>query len=537
LRITCDYCLTEYQVQPPPTTPGSDSFFSFRCSNCGRVFSADHPQQAEAIETPDVAAEQPPEAGAAPAPAEALSKDILVRQGDETYSANDLAAIQRWIVEGRLNRESLISIDGQSWTPIAKNSDLIPFLTLVEKVQALEKPAGISETISPTPQPEPTMEAQFVDVAELESAVGVEPENTQDELDIDPFPTEEVPLPPTPILTNLKDLEEPVFFEAPNTEEVSFDYPLSDDHTLDAPKIDLDSEPRLRTLAHAQDMIEAPGPTFADDDHPDFPTEDELLILEEEEQDKDPLGNELFASVESDWDDGIEDDDLAWVSAKKKNRRIVLGLMLVILMGLTGKLILDRKARSASSSADTPAAMITANNDEASAASAPSDLSADSEENPDAPENDEGTAEAPEEIVEVQKVKPKAAPKAPRSAKPAQSTKPADPNTQTRRAKVAKQAEAKRGPQPKTASDFVDRGRQAISEGDYNTARIHYLEAVFMDPQNAAANQGLAFAALQQGDTPFAVNHFCKALKLSQPTSAIANETRETLANLNEECP
>jgi hypothetical protein len=537
LRIICDYCLTEYQVQAPPKSPSSDSGFSFRCSNCGRVFSANHPQQAEAVETPAVIpTEQPPLAPVAAAPEAVPSKDILVRQGDETYSANDLAAIQRWIVEGRLNRESLISIDGHSWTLLAENLDLIPFLNVMEKVQALEKPAGLVDKNVATTQPEPTMEAQFVDVAELESAVGIEPENTQDELDIDPFPTEEVPLPPTPILTNLKDLEDPLFFEAPSTEEVPFDYPLSDDHTLDAPKIDLKPEPGLPTLSHARDMIDAPGPTFAEENHPSFPTEEELLILEDEEPDKDPLGNELFAAVSSDWDDGIEDDDLAWVSGKKKNRRMFLGLMLVVLTGLTANLILNRKSQSTPPEDNTTATMIAKNDAEPSAPSAlvASDLPTDSEEEPEKPEEKSSTEE-PE--VSTQAAKPKAAPQTPPSAKPVQRSKPADPNTQDRRSKLAKQAEAKRGPQPKTANDFVDRGRQATADGDYRTARIHYLDAVFMDPQNAAANQGLAFAALKQGDTPFAVNHFCKALKVSQPTSSIANEIRETLARLNEECP
>ena len=108
---------------------------------------------------------------------------------------------------------------------------------------------------------------------------------------------------------------------------------------------------------------------------------------------------------------------------------------------------------------------------------------------------------------------------------------------QEERAVIAREANVRRGPQPKTAADFVDRGRQAISEGDYNAARIYYLDALDMEPDNAAANQGLGFAALRQGDTQFAVRHFCIALSLTSPTSSMARETQRELSTLDQKCP
>jgi hypothetical protein len=533
LRITCDYCLTEYQVQPPPApAEGSDSRFSFRCSNCGRVFSATHPEPAEVSETP-------PEPPAEASPPQSAPTDILVRQGEETYSANDMAMVQKWIVERRLNREGVISTDGLSWKSVGELPTLLPFLELVEQVQALEHPVQNRQESRADLGPVPNLEAQFVDVAELESAVLLEPEDTQDGLEIDPFPTEEVPLPPTPISTNLKDFAGPQF-EPPNTEEVPFDFPIRGDHTLEAPKIELSPEPGLPRLSHAQDMVDAPGPTFADDP-PDFPTEEELLVLAEEEPDSDPLGNALFASVESDWDDGIEDEDLEWINDKKRTRRIVMGLLLVILAGLTGKLILDRKAANTPSTAGTTAGLTTASL-EVQAIPQEGELVEIPAEAPPRAESDEisappssGTFQPPAtpKADVKQATARKATPKL--AAKPAPSSQEA--KTQARRAKAAKEAAAKQGPQPKTASDFVDRGRQAINQGDYDTARIHYLEAVFMAPGNAAAQEGLAFAALRQGDQSFAVNHFCKALSLSPPTSSMAKEIQKKLAGLNEECP
>jgi outer membrane biosynthesis protein TonB len=238
--------------------------------------------------------------------------------------------------------------------------------------------------------------------------------------------------------------------------------------------------------------------------------------------------------VDSDWDDGIEDEDLAWVSNKKKTRRIVLGLLLLTLATLTGKLIMDRIARSP---ATTSTAIAASQDDPQTVVQVdrPPNESRKSEERP-APEAEAVKPEAAKpEAAKPEKVK--TATKRPSVKKPAPQPAAQDPGAQARRAKAAKEAAAKRGPQPKTAADFVDRGRQAIQQGDYNAARIHYLEAVFMEPSNAAANQGLAFAALEQGDQSFAVIHFCKALRLSPPTSSLAKETHKTLANLNEKCP
>ena len=229
MRITCDYCLTEYEVTPPPTSSG-ESRFSFRCSNCGRVFSAERSSEPEAAdseaqEAPSVLDSKPSEPNA-----ESLGQDILIRQGDQTYSAGDQATVQKWIVERRISREGFICLDGNTWTPLHEVESLQPFLQLVEQVQALATatdPAEAEQTavVEPTPQ-----RSSFAEVAELESLVDVDPPDTQDELDIDPFPTEEVPLPEAPISANLRamasveeEVEPAPAFEAPRTEEGNFD--------------------------------------------------------------------------------------------------------------------------------------------------------------------------------------------------------------------------------------------------------------------------------------------------------------------------
>ena len=95
---------------------------------------------------------------------------------------------------------------------------------------------------------------------------------------------------------------------------------------------------------------------------------------------------------------------------------------------------------------------------------------------------------------------------------------------------------AKRGPKAKTAADHMDRGRQAIKQGKYNEARIHYLEAVEMEPRNPEALNGLAFAAQGQNDLSFATLRYCEALKLSKPSSALAKNIRNQLSKIKAEC-
>ena len=482
-----------------------------------------------------------------------------MRQGDQTYSAGDQATVQKWIVEKRLNRDGFICLDGSTWTPISEVETLQPFLQLVEQVQSLT-PSGPSTLQAEAPPPEQTetttRRANFAEVAELESLVDVDPPDTQDELDIDPFPTEEVPLPETPISANLAEfapahsVPDPTpSFEAPNTEEVNFDYPIHDDATLDSELIELPEEPELPSLEHALPMIEAEAPSFAPAVNPDpteapelavpesygadhalvdFPTEDELTLSED---DNDPVGSEAFASLDASWDED-DDDDLAWVNDKKRGRRIAAALLLTVLLLLTAKLFMDRRAEQPAEEEDA---------DTIELAALPEDAIEVTEERPDATdEANENQEEAPDEAEKAADAPPPAAapePKpAPRATRSSSSTSSPAPNQQQLTQK-AREAQTRRGPQPTTAADFVDRGRQAISQGDYNAARLYYLDAVDMEPSNAAANQGLAFAALQQGDIPFAIRHFCTTLTLTSPTSSMAQETQRALNELNAECP
>ena len=260
------------------------------------AFSAEHPAESEVESTDFTENASQPNPLSPVDSGEEKQEDILVRQGDQTYSASDMATVQKWIVERRLNRNGLISLDGIAWTSIGEAEELLPFLTLVERVQSYEQSneqGEIAKALSVAPSQESAPETHFVDIAELESAVDIEPEDTQDELDLDPFPTEEVPLPPTPIVTNLRENLLSEAYEAPDTGEVDFDLPTQVDPAqaiTDA--YELPPEPSLPSLAHAQDMIDAPGPSFAEDipvfaeDIPDFPQKKSFCWLPERKRTK-----------------------------------------------------------------------------------------------------------------------------------------------------------------------------------------------------------------------------------------------------------
>ena len=535
MRIICDYCLTEYQVEPPPKPDDGPSRFSFRCSNCGRVFSAEH--QESSTHQPSTASTGDHQGTAADSPSPSPEKDILIKQGDQTYSAENMAIIQRWIVERRLNRSGLISHDGLTWASLNDVAELQAFLDIVEQVQNFEAPIQTQNIpVSSSAEQVATIqnESSFVDVAELEATIDFEPENTADELDNDPFPTEEVPLPSTPIVSNLRDMEIPNF-AAPSTEETPFDYPELDESTLEAPKIELPAEPSLPSLANAQDMVEAPGPSFAEDKHPDFPTEEELTLFDDDEPSQPAADEPLFSDVEADWDDDFE-DELAWVSDKKKTRRIALGLILLGLCVFTGKIVSEKMGDAKNTqSAENPSATTQ------KAAVPTTPLKGEEQEEPpaDQPNASQETVEEPEKNQS-----PKKQPKIEVTSTPIPKAKKQQSNApksdtkdlQKKASAKALKEKAKRGPKAKTAADHMDRGRQALKQGKFNEARIHYLEAVEMEPKNPEAVHGLAFAAHGQRDLSFATSKYCEALKLSNPSSALAKETRQKLSELKAEC-
>ena len=75
-------------------------------------------------------------------------------------------------------------------------------------------------------------------------------------------------------------------------------------------------------------------------------------------------------------------------------------------------------------------------------------------------------------------------------------------------------------------------GRRALQSGDFTSARQAFVEAVFMAPNSAEANQGVAFAAEKQGDAIYAIRYYCKARELANRGSSLAGEVDDSLERL-----
>ena len=170
MRIICDYCLTEYDVDPPSGAPALGRRLKFRCGSCGRVVVGKPLQDTEQAQPawPPVAGPLPPamprlqtEEAADPASV-AEDKGILLKQQGETYPIGSMAILQRWIVEGRVFREDLISTDGLHWEPVATHADLQVFFHLLQRLDSLEK-ARPSQASPPPVSEETPLGSSYAD--------------------------------------------------------------------------------------------------------------------------------------------------------------------------------------------------------------------------------------------------------------------------------------------------------------------------------------------------------------------------------------
>ena len=174
MRIICDYCLTEYDVDPPSGAPALGRRLKFRCGSCGRVVVGKPLQDTEDAQPawPPVAGPLPPamprlqtEEAVDPASV-AEDKGILLKQQGETYPIGSMAILQRWIVEGRVFREDLISTDGLHWEPVATHAELQVFFHLLQRLDTLEKTRPSQASPPPVSEETPLGSAYADDVSE-----------------------------------------------------------------------------------------------------------------------------------------------------------------------------------------------------------------------------------------------------------------------------------------------------------------------------------------------------------------------------------
>jgi Flp pilus assembly protein TadD len=531
LNIPCIHCLTPNEVTlPPANSDGLVPPISVRCKACGNVFSSNTPKKkrvspwdAPSADVPNRSLEQAkvepprrvaPSAAAYPhQPKYVPPKPITytINQDGNIYQVQDLAAVQRWIVENRLTRDGKISTDGQWWDRLGDRPEFKSFFEMLDKIQALEsrpEPAPVIQNSEPPQiQRDPISSVPRVPSYEAERPLMVAKQE--------------------PIEPKFTPQAEELEFVPPATEEIPFDRPHTDEHATVTSMIAQESvsEPIFtaenKTPELPQPVIEestAPGrsiydqyPSFSDTD---LPTEEELNIAQEDAEE-----DHAIAFVDEEWPTeqmGL-DDDLEWVSAKQQKQRIVLGLVLVILIGITAKTVYSMRSGPEELSTTV----------ELAAVDTPEEVDAEEDNLELAPEeledNEEAVEAEEEELVSSATV----------ASEPATTTRARPANT-------TPTPTARRSPppprEPETATAFITSGRESMAEGDYRAARFSFLEAVAIEPQNPEANHGLAFAAHRQNDIPFAMRYYCRALELAQPSSALANDIQSSLDDLHLEC-
>ncbi len=188
LKIQCENCAIQHELDPPSWVISSGRPFRFRCSSCGHsqsVTPSAQPEEAKVGHTQSTPTLAPPEdphdAPAAPSlsaptnisvtPAEESEAEeedeeddndsaVFLKQNGQIYMVRDWDTLKRWIEERRVDRHDLVSEGGVRWEPIGSRADLRPHFT----DKAANKPASPDSSavsgsepmdVEPEPTPEP----------------------------------------------------------------------------------------------------------------------------------------------------------------------------------------------------------------------------------------------------------------------------------------------------------------------------------------------------------------------------------------------
>ncbi len=127
MDVRCDKCGTEYEFDENRVGPNG---VTVKCTNCGHVFKV---RRASAPSRPAI-----PRASTAIGAGPQGGKEWLVRKPDgQMIAFRELTTLQKWIVEGRVQRDDEISKNGETWKRLGNIMELEPFFSVFEKAQTL----------------------------------------------------------------------------------------------------------------------------------------------------------------------------------------------------------------------------------------------------------------------------------------------------------------------------------------------------------------------------------------------------------------
>ncbi|TNF35769.1 MAG: hypothetical protein EP329_05885, partial [Deltaproteobacteria bacterium] len=141
MKIRCEKCSVEHELDPPAWVVETGRPFRFRCSSCGHSHLVDL-QDAGASE-PESAPAAKPSTEPEPEP----NDDVYLKQEGKVYLVKTWDNLERWIEEGRVGPEDLVSEGGVRWSPVSSRPELARLFE-EEEVEP-EVPAGVPFAATP----------------------------------------------------------------------------------------------------------------------------------------------------------------------------------------------------------------------------------------------------------------------------------------------------------------------------------------------------------------------------------------------------
>ena len=183
MRVSCDQCSASYELDLPPGALSRGRNLKFRCTACGHRFlvvredgslthaatsapevdreaptvalGAEPTNGPPTVELSQSARSEPPPSrgGDTPAPTTPGSGPLYLRQDGVLYQVADIASLQQWVVQQRVELGAELSEDGLTWAPIQDRPELAMFFDLLERAQATDDDGSAEGEAPPARDP------------------------------------------------------------------------------------------------------------------------------------------------------------------------------------------------------------------------------------------------------------------------------------------------------------------------------------------------------------------------------------------------
>ncbi|MFT3706110.1 MAG: zinc-ribbon domain-containing protein [Archangium sp.] len=161
MDVSCPRCQAEYELDDTRVT---EDGVTVKCTSCQHVFRVKKKSLVVTLPVrpgdPQPGAQPPPPVGELP-PAPPLREWKLRQPNGNIYPCRDLTMLQKWIIEGKVQRDDEISLTGETWKRLGNIPELASFFQVVDdaaKARALDAiqkspPSGSPPVQQPPPPP------------------------------------------------------------------------------------------------------------------------------------------------------------------------------------------------------------------------------------------------------------------------------------------------------------------------------------------------------------------------------------------------